>query len=233
MLCQTYSKNYGEIGMKDSSVLSNSRNISQILMTCSEEKLKKTLMNFFFAYSILSMKIFKNQTIEEFKEQTQNCKTQQIFKGLINTFRNMRLKKTSRWLWTISEESCIQLLSVMNVKWPVIPLIGFWPCLYPFLLCLIPLFLSTLFNMNQEQQRDMKFVWKMLILLTTFSRNLMMRSWFIEKSFRKINIIMKHLQENKSQQQKNICWWNLKKEKSQNKYGMQAFLMSWHRLKYQ
>ena len=43
-------------------------------MTCLEEKLKKMLMNFFFVYSILFMKIFKNQIIEEFKEQTQKVK---------------------------------------------------------------------------------------------------------------------------------------------------------------
>ena len=59
-------------------------------MTCLEEKLKKMLMNFFFVYSILFMKIFKNQIIEEFKEQTQNYKIQQIFRELINIFKNIK-----------------------------------------------------------------------------------------------------------------------------------------------
>ena len=87
--------------------------------------------------------------------------------------------------------------------------------------------------MSQEQLRDMKYAWKMLILLTIFSRNLMMKSWFIEKSFQRINIIKKHLQEKKNQKQKNIYWLNLKKEKNQKKYGTQVFQISWHRLKYQ
>ena len=138
-------------------VPSSSKNIFQILIQCSRQKLKKTDINFYCLFSTLFIRTLELQGDIQVAS-TVSLTKQQMLKKFKIISKDTNCNRINQWSWIISEESFIQPFYVTNVKLPVILLTGSWHFLFPFLLFLIPLSIFITWDIIQGWQINMRSV---------------------------------------------------------------------------
>ena len=140
-------------------VPSSSKNIFQILIQCSRQKLKKTDINFYCLFSTLFIRTLESQGDIQVAS-TVSLTKQQMLKKFKIISKDTNCNRINQWSWIISEESFIQPFYVTNVKLPVILSTGSWHFLFPFLLFLILLSVFIMWGIIQDWQINMRYAWK-------------------------------------------------------------------------